>query len=371
MALGDSRDSTPTPNLTPIVAGVTSATAAAALFALGLCLRKRQIAKNGRSGQTPLPVAVFDASNAPRPPAHSQSPPSPLYPHTLVLAAGRDGGSRRVVSPSPATITGNVKAKTDPTMHAGKDGGGYAAFAEGLSEDGPTNLASAVATSTSNASTGERDEINQAYRENVIPGAVLVDDNPESTLDEIGTLSSTGRRGSSSGIGLGHAVVEAAQDLARNCHIPGVTEVATVVSILANLVMDNRHHTKGTYASLKRCQSIVMLLQRAAKVLGRVSRRCVMRVHPVFVPGLIFFGYLFELIHVYTVVIYPTVDMFSYLGLMSFRDGLFPTFYRLSSRIPLQHLLCCDYIFASQATVRERCVWAPSFLADIGPPTRN
>ncbi|CAN0344297.1 unnamed protein product [Ectocarpus sp. 12 AP-2014] len=76
-----------------------------------------------------------------------------------------------------------------------------------------------------------------------------------------------GRRRMSSGVGYGQAVLAAAEELARHCQIPGVSEAATAVSILIHLVVDNRDLTSSP--EVKRCRSIVMMLERAAKVLGK------------------------------------------------------------------------------------------------------
>ncbi|CAB1116130.1 unnamed protein product [Ectocarpus sp. CCAP 1310/34] len=76
-----------------------------------------------------------------------------------------------------------------------------------------------------------------------------------------------GRRRTSNALGYGEAMLVAAKDLAHHCQIPGVSEAATAVSILIHLVLDNRDLTSS--AGVKRCRSIVMMLERAAKVLGK------------------------------------------------------------------------------------------------------
>ncbi|CAB1102896.1 unnamed protein product [Ectocarpus sp. CCAP 1310/34] len=76
-----------------------------------------------------------------------------------------------------------------------------------------------------------------------------------------------GRRRASNGFGYGEAILVAAEDLAHHCQIPGISEAATAVSILIHLVLDNRDLTSS--AGVKRCRSIVMMLERAAKVLGK------------------------------------------------------------------------------------------------------
>ncbi|CAM9121323.1 unnamed protein product, partial [Ectocarpus sp. 13 AM-2016] len=78
-----------------------------------------------------------------------------------------------------------------------------------------------------------------------------------------------GRRQMSSGVGYGQAVLAAAEELAHHCQIPGVSEAATAVSILIHLVLDSRDLTSRGEAAVKRCRSIVTMLERAAKVLGK------------------------------------------------------------------------------------------------------
>lgn len=86
-----------------------------------------------------------------------------------------------------------------------------------------------------------------------------------------------GRRARQEDFGLGAAVMDAAQELANHCQTPGISEAATVVSILVNLVTDSRDGESD--ARLRQCRAIVMMLERAAKVAGKV--RCRSRWVPV------------------------------------------------------------------------------------------
>lgn len=53
----------------------------------------------------------------------------------------------------------------------------------------------------------------------------------------------------------------------------GVSEVAGLVAILINLISDNRGNTAASDQTIKRCRSIIVMLNRAAEVLGNnVSR---------------------------------------------------------------------------------------------------
>lgn len=115
-------------------------------------------------------------------------------------------------------------------------------------------------TSTADASTGERA---------AFPSVGYLADEPK--VDVGGTPATKNSRGPFGNVGVGRAVMEAAQQLAHRCQIPGVNEAATLVSILAELLVNSRS-IGGSQSSLKRCHSIVIILKRAAKVLGKVRR---------------------------------------------------------------------------------------------------
>lgn len=266
------------------------------------------------------PVAAFQ---------QTLTPPPPPYLHAVAVAAGPapadiDGGGVKAISPFSAVFPGPVLPGAEPTTHVGKEigdgishsrskgdaehatearksgsGGGVgiiegepeqttharlvvggvgtgAELEQGNAVDGSAERAFIDTTSTVNISTGEQDKSTPAYGGGGLAGAAFFSDEPKPTLAEIGPSSSSDRRASSDGIGLGQAVGDAAHELARNCHIPGVSEAAAAVAILVNMVTDNRDTKNGTEASLRRCRSIVMMLQRAAKVLGKVRWRNMM-----------------------------------------------------------------------------------------------
>lgn len=79
------------------------------------------------------------------------------------------------------------------------------------------------------------------------------------------------RRRPSGDIGLGHAVLAAAQELARNCSVPGISEAATAVCMMVNVVTDSRENDRESESRLRQCHAIVMVLKRAAEVVGKVS----------------------------------------------------------------------------------------------------
>lgn len=66
------------------------------------------------------------------------------------------------------------------------------------------------------------------------------------------------------------AVVEAARNLATQSHFPGVSEAATLVSILVNLVSDDHACSAEVESRVKRCRLVIMMLQRASLVIGKV-----------------------------------------------------------------------------------------------------
>lgn len=94
--------------------------------------------------------------------------------------------------------------------------------------------------STADTSTAERAELGQ-FNERVASAASAIDESTPGDAEEDTASSASGRRGSHGGISLGEAVMEAAQNLAHHCQIPGVGEAAAVVSTLVTLVSDRRH----------------------------------------------------------------------------------------------------------------------------------
>ena len=102
---------------------------------------------------------------------------------------------------------------------------------------------------------------------------------PEETTANLTTSDSTlvidGHEKRSTDIGMGRAVFESAKELANSSQIPGVSELATVVSILVNLLVDNKGNKNSTDASIRRCRSLITLLKRATEFLGRGSETTV------------------------------------------------------------------------------------------------
>ncbi|CAN0451135.1 unnamed protein product, partial [Ectocarpus sp. 12 AP-2014] len=250
----------------PIIAGALSTAAIVALSAVGFLLRRRRAAKkNGADGGDPhvLPLdwledgrqhgvsstksAVIDGGDNPTLHQDNHSPPANRFKLTEVAPNG--GGAAATFG-------------TSQPMDAGKVGG--VALADGSAEDCMAKHHFIVATtSTADASTLDRAAVAGILGEE----AGFLADGPKPAS------SAAGRRGSCSDVGVGRAVMNAAQELAQRCQIPGVSEAAAMVSILVNLVADSRDSNNRGDATLKQCRSVVMALERAATVAGEVSTR--------------------------------------------------------------------------------------------------
>lgn len=226
---------------TAIVAGVLSASAAvAALIVIGaVCLRRRRRASASKPAK-PGGSSAGERVNPPPPPYGASSPPPP----ESGSASGTAGGQRAYLSQ-----------------------GGHETFGARNSAMEP------VTASTGNISTVERAELAQAFQgRDPEMGAFVANTSPQ--RDKRGGVEPevARRRPSGGGVGVARAVMEAARDLAQQSPILGVSEAATLVSILVDLVSDGRDSLGGGEERLKRCRSIVTLLQRASKVLGKVRR---------------------------------------------------------------------------------------------------
>lgn len=233
-------------NTTTIVAGVVSAAAAAAAFIVigAVCLRKRRRAaasKPGKPSLAPGPIRSGGRdSGAPPPPYGASLPPPPES-----VNASETSERQRAHLPAEANA---------PRV-------GYLTSGHGNTS---TESSLPVTASTGNISTAERADLAQAFRgRDVESGAFVADDIP---------LEVRRRRPSGGSVGVARAVMEAARDLAQSSPILGVSEAATAVSILVDLVTNSKDNQSGGEERLKRCRSIVVLLQRASKVLGKV--RC-------------------------------------------------------------------------------------------------
>ena len=72
-------------------------------------------------------------------------------------------------------------------------------------------------------------------------------------------------------VGVVEAVIRAAQDLARMSQIPGVAEASGLVIVLMNMVTDSSDIVGEADSMVKRCRTVMLLLQRATGVFVEVS----------------------------------------------------------------------------------------------------
>lgn len=299
------------PDSTPVVAGVVSAVAGVALIAVAAFLKRRRTANQKIANPPPAVLAAHDDDNLEQgreqpPDAH---PPavlavgdgddqSPLThkasPHRHTPAEADESDGEGVVPPSaPASLDIQVQSSTeqandapiaaDAAADAAKDReaglAGEDAAGGSTEKSSPTTTSIATA-STANMSTAERDEVAQFHQWQRAADAAPVagKSQPEKKQEKtsgggIGDSSEPGRQNSAGDIGLGNAVLAAAQELARHCQIPGVSEAAAAVCIMANMVTDSRENDRASESRLRQCRTIVLALKRAAKVAEKVSGR--------------------------------------------------------------------------------------------------
>lgn len=290
---------------TPIISGVVSAVVGAVLIGLGLWLRRRRNGQNSNESSQPLPSKGRDLEHdlglephtgagfgtarilgdGGHPSVYNSGVSHPLNVHEkAVPQASNDDGA---VAASNATTAGPApKLESGPVPPAsaavapqqaspkppeqengpGKDLG--LVLGSGDVKDSAAEQSWTVTMSTANMSTAEQAELGQ-FNKRVASAASAID---EGTPGDTSS-SMSGRRGSRGGIDVGEAVMEAAQNLALHCQIPGVSEAAAVVSTLVTLVSDSRDLKSAVDSNLRKCRSIVRVLERASKVAGKVGVR--------------------------------------------------------------------------------------------------
>ncbi|CAN0411915.1 unnamed protein product, partial [Ectocarpus sp. 8 AP-2014] len=265
---GDESASSPT----PIVAGAVSAVAAAIFIALAVWYRRRQRAKSIKTGSVVPPASNDDnlehgregdnqqgaKQHAPAV-VHGGNNQPPHMRKSIEVVTGVEGmavaseaapeGSASRSSEQAAQIRMNTRGVATPCV-----------VEEAISAD-----QSLTATNSTTTLPGERADITGLSRKG----------RPHFADDHIlasgkGETSHTDSRRASfvTRVGVGQAVIVAAQDLAHHCQVPGVSEVATLVSLLVNLVTDSCDNNSGSDGRLRQCRSIIVLLNRADKVAG-------------------------------------------------------------------------------------------------------
>lgn len=97
---------------------------------------------------------------------------------------------------------------------------------------------------------------------------------PMAEASNSGVLPGDSRPNPTSGLGIRHAMICAAQEVSLVSQIPGVAEVASLVIVLMNLLKDNAELTGAGDGTVKRCRSVLLLVKRAADVLDEVGLSC-------------------------------------------------------------------------------------------------
>ncbi|CAM9214903.1 unnamed protein product, partial [Ectocarpus sp. 8 AP-2014] len=158
-------------------------------------------------------------------------------------------------------------------LQAGGAGGGGTGASTAAGGTTTTDTTSTATNSTANVSTAERAELAEFHRQQVgaVGGTSSVGSGPrpeEASGGGRAATAATGapsaeadRQNSAGDIGLRQAVLAAAQELARSCQVPGISEAAGVLCIMAN--------DKASDSRLRQCRSIVLALKRAEKVVGK------------------------------------------------------------------------------------------------------
>lgn len=275
----------------PIVAGVVAAVAGAAVIALAVFLKKRGASTKKTANPPPAVPSTHDGNGNPE---QGRDQPPHVRPSTTVVVAGGNEGNKSPSHQHNASILRDAPVETDgagggevvlpsaPASQYAKNGAAAGLAGEddaaGGSEEKKSLPATASITTASTAamSTADRDEIAQFHQNQCVANdGTSVSGGPEpgeaSGGDRAGAPAATGRNNSASDIGLGNAVLAAAQELARSCQIPGVSEAAGAVCMMVNLTTDSRENVRASEVRLRQCRTVVLALKRAAKVADTVS----------------------------------------------------------------------------------------------------
>lgn len=111
-----------------------------------------------------------------------------------------------------------------------------------------------------------------AFPRGLAPASLSDDiENPPASLSEGGLPQLSSREKSS--IGVAQAVLHSADQIARNSTFVGISEAATVVSVLVRLIADHEGNPGEGDWRVRWCRSMLVMLARAETLLGKV-RRC-------------------------------------------------------------------------------------------------
>lgn len=283
------------PDTAPIIAGVISACAGAVLIALGVYLWRRRAKRKKNSGSQSPPAESFElekdagreqtveaggvvVDDGEQCPPHQDktsrvAPPS-SFQHAMAAMEADVADHDRTHSRSRATAPSQTTTSPELGMFYGIDATAGAAPGSGAGKGYASERPSAGTSDIAEAemSAAERAELGQfCHRQQLANGAPVLDESTKGdSPGQNGAASTSGQREPGGSIGLGEAVLKAAENLAYSCQIPGVSEAAAMVATLVNLVADSRGVTSGTEADLRQCRTIVMMLERASKVASQV-----------------------------------------------------------------------------------------------------
>lgn len=273
-----------------MVAGVASAVAGAALVALAVLLKRRRASKQTTIQSSSVPHDNNNLEEGDDQPLDHAGLPTSAVPAVKVegdkSSAHQGNVSPYFFQPGDADLNGeDINPKSAPSPFDGaadtEASGAGLTDVEGAavdSADKPLTANAPIGTvSTATMSTAERGEV-FVFRQRLLetdPPRVIGGLKPKGedlSGGGSGASPAASRQGSAGDIGLGQAVLAAAQELARSCQIPGVSEAAGAVCIMANLFLDNLENDKASTFRLRQCRSMVLALKRADKVVGKVSR---------------------------------------------------------------------------------------------------
>lgn len=145
------------------------------------------------------------------------------------------------------SITGRGQSDSNSTAIATQDG--VASFPNESADDSPAEQKSYASIDESDEGPDQRQERSDRSR----------------------ASSAANRPRHPQGVGLGHAALAAAQELAPHCQVPLVSEAVAGVCVMANLVTDCQDIIVDSTARLKQCRSIKVILEQADKVAEEVG----------------------------------------------------------------------------------------------------
>ena len=257
----------------PIVAGVIAAVVGAVLIATAFFLRRRwRRPSKPKITDTDSPSVSSTRDHDDLEQGREQRPDTHRHTSALQTPEGVDAVSGAcIVSPSaPVSLHGQAQSSVEHAKNGFRRGNRGA----GLVGKDAAAIAPLVTASTATMSIYEGTDLLPGRRRQRAADAASVSGGPkpdEASGGGIGGSSAADRQNSAREIGLGRAVLAAAQELAHHCQVPGVSEAAAAVCLMANLVTDSHDNDRANESRLRQCRAIVMALKRAAKVAEKVS----------------------------------------------------------------------------------------------------